>query len=178
MRHVFAAAFSRRARPHRTMQYRETVKLEPKEVVLIFDDGPMPPMTNKVLDILRAECVPALVRTIARDGHTVAGHTQNHPPQAMGPATVLILPKLLNELKARGYRIAHLVAAPGSAPPIAAPLVAGKPAPAPPHKPATYKKKHMMVAAVEPTPTEFKFVSRWRKYWETQRNAPVARQTP
>ncbi|MEX2128599.1 MAG: polysaccharide deacetylase family protein [Xanthobacteraceae bacterium] len=174
------------------MQYRETVKLEPKEVVLTFDDGPMPPMTNKVLDILRAECVqstffligrnahafPALVRTIARDGHTVAGHTQNHPPQAMGPATVLIPPKLLNELKARGYRIAHLVAAPGSAPPIAAPLVAGKPAPAPPHKPATYKKKHMMVAALELAPTEFKFVSRWRKYWETQRNAPVARQTP
>jgi peptidoglycan/xylan/chitin deacetylase (PgdA/CDA1 family) len=266
-----------------TMQYRDTVKLAPKEVVLTFDDGPMPPMTTKVLELLRNECVratfflvgrnahafPGLVRRIAGDGHTVANHTQNHPLQRMSasygtremetgfrsiaaalapdgikpapffrfpgllhsremesyanskgiavmsadfladdwarispeqifvramarlaakgsgimllhdvqPETVLILPKFLNELKMRGYRIVHLVPAPGTAPVIAAPLVAEKPtaAPAQNHAP---KKKQMKVASVEPAATEFKFLTRWRKYWESQRGTAPARQTP
>jgi peptidoglycan/xylan/chitin deacetylase (PgdA/CDA1 family) len=272
-----------------TMQYRETLQLAPKEIVLTFDDGPMPPMTSKVLEILRNECVratfflvgrhaqafPALTRAIAADGHTVANHTQNHPLQTMSgahgtremdtgfrsiaaalapdgakpapffrfpgllnshavesyakskgvavfstdfladdwkqisaeqilvrgmarlnakgsgimllhdvqPGTVLILPKLLNELKARGYRIVHLVPAPGAEPEIAAPaLVAERPAPsakpAAATKTASAKKKHVAVAALEPALPDFKFVSRWRKYWDTQRSAAVARATP
>jgi peptidoglycan-N-acetylglucosamine deacetylase len=219
-----------------TMQYRETVALAPKEVVLTFDDGPMLPMTAKVLEALRAECVnatfflvgryarahPEVVQELVRDGHTIANHTENHPLVTMGEAygikefeagfasiaaalapaqvspapfirfpglfnsagveayakrkgltvisadllvddwlpisaeqvfvramarltqkgsgimllhdvqsaTALMLPKLLNELKKRGYRVVHLVPADGSAPAIpampAASLVAEK----------------------------------------------------
>src|SRR3954470_12184573 len=42
-----------------TMQYGETLPLRDREVVLTFDDGPLPPNTSKVLDILAAECVKA-----------------------------------------------------------------------------------------------------------------------
>ncbi len=78
-----------------TMQYPETLPLEDHEVVLTFDDGPLPPRTNRVLDILAAECVkatffivgrmaseyPALVRRAHDDGHTIATHTQTHAPR-------------------------------------------------------------------------------------------------
>jgi len=76
-----------------SMQYRETLPLGPREVVLSFDDGPLPPYSNRVLDVLAAECVkatyflvgsmarahPALVRRIAVEGHTIGTHSQNHP---------------------------------------------------------------------------------------------------
>jgi len=76
-----------------TVQYPETLPLEDKEVVLTFDDGPLPPYTNRVLEILAAECVkanyfligkmargyPDLVKRIAAEGHTVGTHSQNHP---------------------------------------------------------------------------------------------------
>ena len=42
-----------------TVQYPETLPLEDKEVVLTFDDGPLPPYTNRILEILAAECVKA-----------------------------------------------------------------------------------------------------------------------
>src|SRR6201996_8349662 len=42
-----------------TMQYRETLPLEDHEVVLTFDDGPLPKNSNQVLDILADECVKA-----------------------------------------------------------------------------------------------------------------------
>jgi peptidoglycan/xylan/chitin deacetylase (PgdA/CDA1 family) len=35
-----------------TVQYQETLPLNDKEVVLTFDDGPMPPYTNRVLKTL------------------------------------------------------------------------------------------------------------------------------
>src|SRR5215467_8082168 len=68
-----------------TMQYGETLPLNDHEVVLTFDDGPLPPKTSRVLDILASECVkatfftvgrmaqnyPALVRREYAEGHSV-----------------------------------------------------------------------------------------------------------
>jgi peptidoglycan/xylan/chitin deacetylase (PgdA/CDA1 family) len=75
------------------MQYAETLPLRDKEVVLTFDDGPLPPYTSRVLETLASECVkatffmvgrqarnyPSLVRRVYDEGHTVANHSQNHP---------------------------------------------------------------------------------------------------
>src|ERR1700760_5150590 len=77
-----------------TMQYRETLPLADHEVVLPFDDGPLPRNSNKVLDILAAECVKATfftigsqarnspegVRKLLAAGHTIGTHPQTHPP--------------------------------------------------------------------------------------------------
>jgi peptidoglycan/xylan/chitin deacetylase (PgdA/CDA1 family) len=76
-----------------TMQYPETLPLQDHEVVLTFDDGPLPKHTKPVLDILDSQCVkatffivgamanayPATVREIHDAGHTIGTHTQNHP---------------------------------------------------------------------------------------------------
>lgn len=72
--------------------FPHTLPLERKEVVLTFDDGPMPGTTPRVLAALRHECVsatffllgrnavahPALARQIRADGHTIAHHTYSH----------------------------------------------------------------------------------------------------
>src|SRR5262245_666338 len=42
-----------------TEQYAESLRLKNREVVLTFDDGPVPEHTTKVLDALAAECVKA-----------------------------------------------------------------------------------------------------------------------
>lgn len=76
-----------------SMQYHETLPLEDHEVVLTFDDGPLPPRTTHVLETLRHECVkatffligkmaaahPDWVRQIRDDGHTVGTHSNSHP---------------------------------------------------------------------------------------------------
>src|SRR5580704_1476816 len=76
-----------------TMQYPETLPLADHEVVLTFDDGPLPHNSNQVLDILAAECVKATffeigrmataypegVRKLRDAGHTIGTHSQNHP---------------------------------------------------------------------------------------------------
>jgi peptidoglycan-N-acetylglucosamine deacetylase len=76
-----------------TLQYDESLPLNDHEVVLTFDDGPLPPYTNRVLDTLAAQCVkatfflvgrmaqgyPQIVRREFEEGHTIAGHSQNHP---------------------------------------------------------------------------------------------------
>src|SRR5262245_11294104 len=86
---VSAADYSRLGR----MQYRQSLPLADREVVLTFDDGPLPPYTDRVLEILKSECVkatfflvgrharanPAAVRRIYNAGHTVGTHSQNHP---------------------------------------------------------------------------------------------------
>jgi peptidoglycan/xylan/chitin deacetylase (PgdA/CDA1 family) len=76
-----------------TMNYAETLPLVDKEVVLTFDDGPLPPFTNRILDILAMHCVrstffivgrmarasPELVRRAQREGHTIGTHSMHHP---------------------------------------------------------------------------------------------------
>ncbi len=76
-----------------TMQYAETLPLNDHEVVLTFDDGPLPKYSNQVLDILASQCVKATffiigrqananpqgVRKLVAAGHTVGTHSQNHP---------------------------------------------------------------------------------------------------
>src|SRR5436305_14505244 len=49
-----------------TMQYAETLPLSDHEVVLTFDDGPLPRNSNQVLDILASQCVKATFFVIGR----------------------------------------------------------------------------------------------------------------
>jgi peptidoglycan/xylan/chitin deacetylase (PgdA/CDA1 family) len=76
-----------------TMQYPETLPLQDHEVVLTFDDGPLPHNSNQILEILAAECIKATffeigrmaraypegVRKLRDAGHSIGTHTQNHP---------------------------------------------------------------------------------------------------
>jgi len=76
-----------------TMQYKQTLPLKDHEVVLTFDDGPLPPFTDIILDTLASQCVkatyflvgqmasayPSVVRRIFNEGHTIGTHSQNHP---------------------------------------------------------------------------------------------------
>ncbi|HVY19977.1 MAG TPA: polysaccharide deacetylase family protein [Bauldia sp.] len=74
-------------------RYRGSLGLEPGEVVLTFDDGPMPGRTDKVLDALDAACVkatffvvgrmarayPDLLAREAAEGETIGTHSWSHP---------------------------------------------------------------------------------------------------
>ena len=76
-----------------TIQYRTSLPLKDHEVVLTFDDGPIPPYTTAILDMLASQCVkvtyflvgemaharPYLVRRIYNEGHSIGTHSQNHP---------------------------------------------------------------------------------------------------
>ena len=75
------------------IQYSQTLPLDDHEVVLTFDDGPIPPYTDVILDILKSHCVrathfligeaaqryPAAVRRIYNAGQTVGVHSLTHP---------------------------------------------------------------------------------------------------
>jgi peptidoglycan/xylan/chitin deacetylase (PgdA/CDA1 family) len=76
-----------------SMQYPETLPLRDHEIVLTFDDGPVPKHSNQILQILADQCIKATFFTIGRQaqaspegvrkliaaGHTVGTHSQNHP---------------------------------------------------------------------------------------------------
>jgi peptidoglycan-N-acetylglucosamine deacetylase len=76
-----------------TMQYSETLPLRDHEVVLTFDDGPIPRNSDQVLKTLADNCVkatfflvgeqaranPESVRKLAAAGHTIGTHSQTHP---------------------------------------------------------------------------------------------------
>jgi len=73
--------------------FPSTLPLANKEVVLTFDDGPLPGTTTRILDALKAECAratffllgrmtvksPELARRELAEGHTVAHHSYSHP---------------------------------------------------------------------------------------------------
>jgi peptidoglycan-N-acetylglucosamine deacetylase len=73
--------------------YPRTLALAPGEVILTFDDGPMPSTTARVLDVLKSEGAkatffmigrnaaanPGMARRVAAEGHTVAHHSMTHP---------------------------------------------------------------------------------------------------
>ncbi len=76
-----------------TMQYPETLPLRDHEVVLTFDDGPLPRNSNQILEILASQCVKATffevgrmaqaypegIRKLRDQGHSIGTHSQTHP---------------------------------------------------------------------------------------------------
>jgi peptidoglycan/xylan/chitin deacetylase (PgdA/CDA1 family) len=76
-----------------TMQYPQTLPLADHEVVITFDDGPLPPWSDRTLDILTAQCVkaiffivgrmarqyPQVVRREYEAGQTIGTHSEDHP---------------------------------------------------------------------------------------------------
>ena len=74
------------------VQYSHSLPLADHEVVLTFDDGPLPPYSNRILDLLAEQCVkanyflvgrmargyPDLARRIQAQGHTIGTHSENH----------------------------------------------------------------------------------------------------
>jgi peptidoglycan/xylan/chitin deacetylase (PgdA/CDA1 family) len=76
-----------------TMQYKHTLPLKDHEVVITFDDGPLPPYTDIILDTLASQCVKvtyflvgqmaraysSVVRRIYNEGHTIGTHSEHHP---------------------------------------------------------------------------------------------------
>ena len=78
--------------PVGAFNYRRSLDLADKEVVLTFDDGPMPKKTPAVLKALADECVkatffvvgsmvaanPDILRQTAAEGHSIGTHTWSH----------------------------------------------------------------------------------------------------
>lgn len=71
----------------------QLLPLKHKEVVITFDDGPLPRITNSILRTLARHCTkatffsvgkmakayPKTIQKVAAHGHTVGSHTHSHP---------------------------------------------------------------------------------------------------
>lgn len=82
-----------------TVRSISDIKLRNKEVVLTFDDGPMPKKTERILATLdqfgvkasfmmvgeMAKAHPDIAREVVAAGHTVGSHTYGHPDLARLP---------------------------------------------------------------------------------------------
>lgn len=108
-----------------TKQVKEDNFLADKEVVLTFDDGPMPWVTGSILETLEKFCTkatffavgkmamayPATVRRIADKGHTLGSHTWSHPLNLKR----LKLDKAMDEIE-RGFAAVSLASGGRAAP--------------------------------------------------------------
>ncbi|MFP4005007.1 MAG: polysaccharide deacetylase family protein [Alphaproteobacteria bacterium] len=80
------------ARTYGSLQGFARLHLEPGELVFTFDDGPLPPVTGRVLAALEKHCVratffsvgrmasvyPDVLRRVQALGHVIGNHTWNH----------------------------------------------------------------------------------------------------
>ena len=80
-----------------SFQYPESLPLKDKEIVITLDDAPRP-ASAPALDVLTAHCVkatyfiigkhardyPDILRRIQAAGHTIASHSERHPPPSHG----------------------------------------------------------------------------------------------
>ncbi|WP_094458381.1 polysaccharide deacetylase family protein [Niveispirillum lacus] len=76
-----------------SLQHAALPGLAPGEVVLTFDDGPVPALTPQVLDALKAECAKAtffmtgsnldthgeIAKRVTEEGHSAGIHSYSHP---------------------------------------------------------------------------------------------------
>jgi peptidoglycan/xylan/chitin deacetylase (PgdA/CDA1 family) len=102
-----------------------SLNLRSGEVVLTFDDGPKPKITEAVLDALDHHCVkatffeigksvaayPTLTRKVLERGHTVGSHSWSHPPNL----NRVKLEKAKQEIE-RGFDVLRRVSGGRSAP--------------------------------------------------------------
>ncbi|MEL6871716.1 MAG: polysaccharide deacetylase family protein [Pseudomonadota bacterium] len=98
--------------------------LKPNEVILTFDDGPSPKVTDAILRTLAEHCTlatffpvgkralrfPKTLRAVAAAGHTIGAHTWSHPNLSK-----LSEPKSRQEIE-RGFAAVALAADTGIAP--------------------------------------------------------------
>jgi peptidoglycan/xylan/chitin deacetylase (PgdA/CDA1 family) len=106
-----------------TKREKEPRFLAPDEVVLTFDDGPVPWVTQPILDTLDAFCTkatffsvgemalthPAMTKEVLARGHTVGTHTWSHPNNLKR----LPIEKAKDEIE-RGFAAVALAAGPGN----------------------------------------------------------------
>lgn len=101
-----------------TKSVKEHSFLKPKEVVLTFDDGPLPGITKSILDTLDRFCTkatffsvgrmavlhPAMLKDVLARGHTLGSHTWSHQSLPR-----LSLPKAKEEIE-RGFAAVAMAA--------------------------------------------------------------------